>query len=301
MSLVAICTISTSSHLFKVQALFDGLTALTAANMHCLVTTDVVPKTNSHITYHVLDELKGPSSQVIQTKYQDNELRWACKPLFLKYLLDSGYDRVIYVDNDIFFYASPDFLFEQLKSDNILLTPHFYPADPKEEQFWLEANFRVGLYNAGFIGVSKNAISALEWWASCCAYNVKQSGWRGLFDDQKYLDLFPILFENVHILKHAGCNVAGWNKKLSARSVDTNGALLLNERWPLVFIHFNVFTFRAIERGWDPLLLPHLRTYLDYLHRFNPNYSFKQELQLTLSDYSRYLRHLLWKLARLTD
>jgi hypothetical protein len=79
MSRVAICTISTSSHLFKVQALFDGLTALTAANMHCLVTTDVVPKTNSHITYHGLNELTGPTSQAIQTKYRSNELRWACK------------------------------------------------------------------------------------------------------------------------------------------------------------------------------------------------------------------------------
>jgi len=297
----AFCTISTSSHLFKVHTLFKGLDGLTNADMHCLVTDAVPASGDERINFHALDGLSDEVAVTIKSRYTGNELRWATKPLFISHLLQLGYERVIYVDNDIYFIASPDFLFEKLGEVNMFLTPHYYPADPKEEQFWLEANFRVGLYNAGCVGANSNAIGALNWWAQCCAYNVKKSAWRGLFDDQKYLDLIPVLFDKVEVLKHHGCNVAGWNKKLSVRSLGSDNKLVLNGKWPLVFIHFNVFTFRAIMKGWDPLLEPFLKTYVDQLTSFNPRYVLANETRLTLADYSRYVRHLVWKMVRVFE
>lgn len=297
----AICTISTASHLFKVRALFKGLDGLTNADMHCLVTDATPMAKDGAISFHGLDSLSGAQAKTIKCKYAGNELRWATKPLFMTHLFQQGYDRVIYVDNDIYFFTSPDFLFDKLGEANMFLTPHFYPADPREEQFWLEANFRVGLYNAGCIGANSSAADALDWWAQCCAYNVKKSAWRGLFDDQKYLDLIPVLFDKVEVLKHHGCNVAGWNKKLSARSMDQNQQVTMNEKWPLVFIHFNVFTFRAILKGWDPFLEPFLKTYLAQLTSFKPHYALADETRLTLADYSRYVRHLIWKMVRILE
>lgn len=217
------------------------------------------------------------------------------------HLLDKGYDKVIYVDNDICFYESPDFLFDLLNENSVLLTPHYYLADPDQHQHWLEANFRIGLYNAGFIGINQDGKSSMQWWARCCAYNVKKASWRGLFDDQRYLDLLPVKFDRVHILKHRGCNVASWNVDQSPRSVNGDGKVVLSQRWPLVFIHFNGFTMRAISNGADPELRPFLDSYFGILKKFNPDFSSSDFTRYGSSDAFNYVRHLWWSIIRKLD
>lgn len=298
----AICTISTQSHVFKVKALRDSLVDLTDADFHCLVTDGLrMTSQGDPITYHHLDDLSNESTGRIRARYSGNRLRWAHKPYFLDHLIQLGYDRVIYVDNDIMFYSSPDFLFELLDSYRVLLTPHSYPSDPKSEQHWLEAYFRVGLYNAGFIGVNREAREALRWWGECCAYNIKKSAWRGLFDDQRYLDLMPVLFDRIHVLRHAGCNVAGWNVQTCPRSVGHDGSIRISGDWPLVFVHFSTFTIRAILRGQDPLLTPLLHKYEVSLRKWNPSYSSEEEASFSLRDAYLAARHVCWRLVRITE
>lgn len=297
----AICTISSSSHLFKVRALCRGLKDLTDADIHCLVTDADAVGIAVGASLHHIGNLKGSVANAILAKYRGDELRWACKPLFILHLLAQGYERVIYVDNDVFFFASPDELFGMLQSSSVLLTPHFYTCNPDAEQHWLEASFRVGLYNAGFVGVSSKGMNAMEWWAKCCAYNVRKSAWRGLFDDQRYLDLLPVIFDGIHVLKHQGCNVAGWNIEMSPRSLSDEGKLLLNGVWPLVFVHFNAFTFRTIMKGDDPFLEPYMKRYVDILKEESPEFSLEASTRLGIDDLGLYFRHLLWKLARLLD
>lgn len=298
----AICTISTRSHLFKTEVLFSSLGEKSSAEFHCLLTdaSQYPPETGIH--YTLLTELEGDLANRIRKKYTGNPLRWSCKPLFLAHLLKQ-YDRVIYVDNDICFFSSPDFLFGLLNDEHTygLLTPHFYSADPEKETHWLEANFRVGLYNAGFVAVSRKALPALEWWAKCCLYSIRQAAWRGLFDDQKYLDLMPVLFTGVQVLGHKGCNVAGWNPELCARSVDANGNLLLDERFPLVFIHFAPLTFRRILQGEDPLLFPYMHRYEALLKERNPRFSAEGEAGLRLKDYLSFFRYIYWRIVRLFE
>lgn len=294
----ACCTISTQSHLFKAHALLESVRENSSADLFCLVTDSLPPEgLLTHVTYVSPERLDSPLATRIKKRYRGNELRWASKPLMLLYLLDMGYEQVIYVDNDICFYASPDFLFHRLETDAVLLTPHFYPADATRNQDWLEANFRVGLFNAGFVGASAKGRKALEWWGECCAYNVKKSYRRGLFDDQKYLDLMPVLFDGVNILKHKGCNVARWNKELGIRGTDAQGKLTL-AGYPLVFIHFNVFTIRAIAEGDDPLLAPYLQQYEALLNRFDAAYRIKSEYAKPKHNLREYARHLRWRLAR---
>jgi len=291
----AICTISSEGHLFKSKALFHSLASLTNATFHCLITdTDANQNLGQTILQVHLSELNSETAQIIKRKYKEDKLRWACKPLLLQHLIEQGFEKVIYVDNDIFFYHSPSLLFD-------LLNNHFYLADPKKRQFWLEANFRIGLYNAGFIAVNKNAKESIKWWADCCAYNVKQSSWRGLFDDQRYLDMLPVLFDNVHVLKHRGCNVASWNVDQNPRSLNQQGNIILGEKWPLIFIHFNGFTMRAIGKGQDEMLRPHLNAYFANLKEYNPNFTANIITKHGLSDALNYLRHLWWLIVRKLD
>ena len=302
MAKTALCTISTRSHLFKSKVLLQSVRRYSQADLFCLVTdADEIPPSAAGETYHTLEVLDTATARSVKKKYRGDRLRWACKPLYLLYLLQAGYERVIYVDNDICFFSSPDFLFDALGEASVLLTPHHYPRDPGRQQNWLEANYRVGLYNAGFVGVSGDAADALEWWAACCLYNIRKSAWRGLFDDQKYLDLMPVAFPGVRVLDHKGCNVAGWNTEVFARSLGPDGNLLIDGKWPLVFVHFASLTFRQILQGNDPLLEAPLRQYVHELRALRPSYAEQNEIKRTWKDYPLYLRHIRWRIIRLFE
>ncbi len=291
----AICTISTQSHLFKSQALLNSVASYSDVDLFYLMTDENQQEKNDTFHTHFLSDLQSDLAKKIKSKYKGDKLRWALKPVYIQFLFEQGYDQVIYVDNDIFFYNSPDFLFQKLETASFLLTPHFYKADPKNEQNWLEANFRVGLYNAGFFGANKNAIPILEWWANCCLYNVKKAFWRGLFDDQKYLDLVPILFDNVEIIKNRGCNFAGWNSPESELSRNEKNELLINGN-PLVFIHFAALSMLEFSKK-NHAANPEYETYVNALKKIQPifeNSASKMEKR-NLKSFIYYLR---WKIAR---
>lgn len=298
MNKTAVCTISTQSHIFKSKALLLSVCQYFNTDLYCLITDGgELPESICGESYHHLDILSDSLSIDIKKKYTGNKLRWSCKPLYLIYLLNEGYDKVIYVDNDIYFFSPADFLFDELEGASVLLTPHYYSTNTNENQNWLEANYRVGLYNAGFVGATQKGLSALKWWASCCLYNVKQSSWRGLFDDQKYLDLLPVIYDDVKVLKHKGCNVAGWNIEMCPRT-EVSGEVLVDVKWPVVFIHFTPLTFNNILTKVDGKLTSHLETYISTLKTHFPHFSIASELKNNFKDYLLYFRHLRWRITR---
>lgn len=232
----------------------------------------------------------------IISKYSGNKdkLRWSLKPVFLKHLLmEKGVGKMIYLDNDLYFFSSYDFLFQLLDEHSFLLTPHYYKNDPSKDQNWLEANFRVGLFNAGFVGVGKKAIETLQWWADCCKYRCEKNSFRGLFDDQKYLDLVPIIEKTAHILHHKGCNVAGWNTELCRREI-VDHQIKIGGEYSLVFIHFNDTTIREILSGKDGILFNYYRAYLKALRKYKKNLR-ERELLIDLP-WTVKVKFNLWKI-----
>lgn len=295
----AICTISTQSHIFKSLALRKSVSPFFDGDFFCLVTDfDEVLPIDDSIHWNRTIELQEQGAVKILEKYKADQLRWALKPTYLKFLLKQGYDQVIYVDNDVFFYSDPTFLFDLLRDHSFLLTPHFYSSDPSENQNWLEANFRVGLYNAGFIGVSQKGISILDWWENCCVYNVKKSYWRGLFDDQKYLDLVPVLFDDVKIVKHKGCNLAGWNYRNYSYKREKDQCVLVNNE-PLVFIHFAALSFTEFSNPSN-IFFPEFQKYLTALKKENSSFEWKATRweKRNIRSFFYYLR---WRFVRLFE
>ena len=280
--------------MYKVHALAESLKPYDVS-LHVLL----VDKPSSDLEsgqfniYHLSELAKNELTGKIIKKYSGNKdkIRWGMKPLFLHYLLNQSIDELVYVDNDIFFYQSPEVIFQSFRNTDILLTPHFYPSDPVNNQNWLEANYRVGLYNAGFIGVNKNATDFLDWWGKCCLYSMKKSYWRGLFDDQKYLDLVPIQFNGVEVLKNKGLNIAGWNDH-------PEGSLAISKK-EIVFVHFADLT---LEKFSNPAHSLHsfYEEYIKTLRKYNPNYKYKKEhFSLRKIDAAWYF--LKWKLIRLFE
>ena len=96
-----------------------------------------------------------------------------------------------------------------------------------------------GTYNGGFfsIKVTDNSRRFIEWWCDrmkdYCFYSLE----KGLFVDQKWLNLVPVFFEKVFIVKLPGYNVSYWN--LHERSIDfKEGEYLVNLEDKLRFFHF---------------------------------------------------------------
>jgi hypothetical protein len=196
---------------------------------------DVIP-----VTSEIVKEFDA-----ISTYYNIIELSTSVKPSIFKYLIKK------YTSEEIFSYLDPDLYFAQnlerfveqeLGDKSVLLTPHLlkpvkFKRDPFENIF---LNF--GIYNLGFIAIKadKNGAEMLDWWEERTlkmgVINVKE----GLFVDQLWINLVPIIFSNIKITLHPGFNVAYWNIEERVLSKLEN-IYLINQNYPLVFFHFSSF------------------------------------------------------------
>lgn len=275
------CTITTFSHLHKVLALHTSIQRYdTGMELHVLVIDEVkAVKTKLPETirlYSLKDIEQLPYVREMLMKYEDaDRRRWVLKPVFMAYLLTKT-EKLIYLDNDIYFFNDYHFLFDDLDNNRMLLTPHWRCSNPFISEDYFIVNYTDGIFNAGFAGANKNSVEILDWWALACNYKCEKNKEKGLWDDQKYLDLIPARFEGIGIVRHKGCNVAVWNKHDNKRS-KANDTVTINDTLPIVFIHFTNDTIADIKEnkhGGDPLLLPHVleyeRTLNDSTNLLNP-------------------------------
>jgi hypothetical protein len=295
------CTISTSSHLYKTFALADSLLSY-GYKLHVLLVDDeysVAPRAPENLKIFDLKAITDKTGLALINRYRNagDKLRWALKPIWLLYSLQSV-EKVIYVDNDIYFYSNPSFLFDELNQHTVLLTPHFYPTDPKKNQNWLEANLRVGLFNAGFFAVNRNATEILAWWAECCMYKLTKSTSRGLFDDQKYLDILPVKFDGVKILKHKGCNLAGWNAT-EYSLVNQPTGLTIEGLTPIIFIHFADLSMRLFSHQTSNLFT-YYQSYINALRKYKSDYVYKRNY-FSVYQITSFINYLIWKIKRMMD
>jgi lipopolysaccharide biosynthesis glycosyltransferase len=260
----AVCTIISPDFLPFAQCLYASLRRYDpTAELHVLVTSEKEkPQAIDGISFYSLSDINSEFLNELVKKYEgiNDNLRWSLKPVFLLHLLQQS-ERVIYVDSDIHFFSDYGFLFDTLELRSFLLTPHFASIDPfdKEEKFMM--NFLVGLYNAGFVGVSRKAIPTLKWWLKACLYNTSDDTANGFFVDQRYLDMVPVIDADATIVRHRGCNVGSWNMETYKRVIQPGGSVLINNHDPIVFIHFNHETTRHIVNGDDAALMPYYEQY----------------------------------------
>lgn len=270
MSKHTFCTIITSDFLPFAKVLLASLKKYDKTIQLAVLFNTAVPAKNSHngITFFEPQNLiHTPFLKEIEKKYahtNPDHFRWALKPVFIHFLLEKGYNKVVYVDPDIFFVGDYSFLFKQLDEAAVLLTPHWRDANPLDYEENFITLFKDGLYNAGFIGASSKAKEALNWWAGLCSYKIEKNLSKGLFDDQRYLDVMPVMFSNIEVLKHKGCNISYWNMNVSKREF-LNNKLTIDNIYEPVFIHFTKDTVVNIINRNDILLKPYLDEYFELL------------------------------------
>lgn len=260
------CTIITTDYLPFAKVLHASLQKnVPGTTLQVLVVNNAGHTSSPDFIVHSVDSvLTSPVAKGIYKKYahtNPSQFRWALKPVFISHLLQNGFDKVIFTDGDIYFVNDFNFLFDELDTNNVLLTPHWANLNPFENEGSLTDVLNGGLYNAGFIGVNKEGKSAINWWAEMCHYKTEENPEQGLYFDQKYLNILPVQFPDIKILKHQGCNLASWNVQTCKREI-IDGKLMINQKFEPVFIHFNRETIVNILNRNDKLLHPYLEEYI---------------------------------------
>lgn len=173
------------------------------------------------------------------------ELCTAVKGMALEHIFEQhNADIVFYFDPDMAIFSPLDRLVNELQDNSILLTPH--QTEPEQTDQAIVDNelcsLRYGVFNLGFVGVKNDADGRRfsGWWRDRLLKYCQDNIPRGLFTDQKWVNLAPCYFDNLKVLRAPVYNVATWNLThryatgSSIEDVHINGE-------PLCFYHFSGF------------------------------------------------------------
>jgi hypothetical protein len=197
----------------------------------------------THATVISLSEFEDDKLLSIKAARTRVEYCWTCTPSIIRYALTRyNLGSCTYLDADLYFWGSPEVLFEEIGSESIMITGHRYT--PRYDR-----SRESGKYCVQFITFRNDepAKMVLDWWRDACIDWCYSRHEDGKFGDQKYLDDWPEKFKAVHVVQHLGAGVAPWNvqqyeifiKKdsLFGRTKDTG------REFKLIFYHFHHMVF----------------------------------------------------------
>ncbi len=174
------------------------------------------------------------------------ELCTAVKGQMLCRLLDMGAEKVIYLDPDIAVFESLSPLEKLLDTNDVLLTPH--QVEPDDDEAIISDNeigsLKYGIYNLGFLAVANRPSGQrfARWWRDRLLKFCFDDVPNGLFTDQRWCDHVPVFFDNVHIIRDPGYNVASWNLSRRPITIEDDGSILVAGSC-LRFFHFTKVTW----------------------------------------------------------
>ena len=179
-------------------------------------------------------EAADPQVAAVRPTRSTIEYYFTCTAPWMLHVLENERDAewVTYLDSDLFFFASPDPIYDEMRGGAFGIIPHRFTRRLAEQR-------RFGIYNVGWVSARRceEGIAALRWWRERCIEWCfdRVEGFR--FADQRYLDRLPELFEKVHVIGHLGANLAPWN--LEDLHVEwRDGSVRIEDRYRLLFFHF---------------------------------------------------------------
>lgn len=177
-------------------------------------------------------------------RYNVIEFNTAVKPFFIDYFWNyyGKENSIVYLDPDIVLYNQLDHVTQALHEHSVVLTPMFCEA-PLETSLDELIALRHGMFNLGFIALkySEHSQKFIAWWKERLRTHCLIDKPRGIFVDQKWVDLAPLLFDEVFILKHRGYNMAWWNFS-ERKLLDLGSGFAVNHPGHLLyFFHFSGF------------------------------------------------------------
>lgn len=183
-------------------------------------------------------------------KYDVIEFNTSIKPFCFGKLFKEGYEKVIYLDPDIYVTRPLDYIYECLNNRSVVLTPHYCDIEEHFDGAVSEETFnKVGIYNLGFCALKNDKVGQeiAKWWQNRLQYKCYSQSSEGLFVDQKWMDYIPGFFPDATcVSSHLGMNVAIWNLHERELFIDEKQGYMIRRKktgdeFPLLFFHFSGF------------------------------------------------------------
>lgn len=195
-------------------------------------------------------------------KYDLTEFCTSIKPSVFSYFLNNtDYDKIIYLDPDIYIFNSLNPIFEILDNQSIVLTPHIttiqneYNGDRSESGL-----LSTGVFNLGFCAIKRSLSSQkmISWWHHRLVNKCYIDSYDSYYTDQKWMDFLPCFFtsEELHVSHHLGMNIAPWNffereifiendiLKVKNREGDSKDSI-----FPVLFVHYSGYNYSELKKG----------------------------------------------------
>lgn len=187
-----------------------------------------------------LQELEEYDPELAQCRFNRSQTEYIftlspCLPLFL-FEKFPRIDLLTYLDSDLYFFNSPETLYDELGNKSLYIIEHRFSA---EHRYRAELN---GRFNMAFQIYRKNdtGIACLKQWRSQCLEWCFDRVEDGKFADQKYLDSWPEDFKDeVVISANNGANLAPWN--INNYFIEKTGNSFTVDGKELVFVHYQSF------------------------------------------------------------
>jgi hypothetical protein len=217
-------------------------------------------------------DLENGDTELLDAKRNRSPIEYyfTCTPSLLLYALNNypEVDLITYLDSDLFFFADPTPVYNEINASSIAIIGHRFPPSLRDlEQY--------GIYNVGWLSFRRDqhGVACLRWWRERCIEWCYDRCENGRFADQKYLDDWPDRFPRVAILRHKGANLAPWN--LANYRIRGEGSRVWVDEQPLIFFHFHglkqigdwavepslpCYNLRASSRALRNIYSPYIRT-----------------------------------------
>lgn len=228
------CTLFDSYYIHKGIALYLSLEKVTE-DFHLYVMAfdkDCYDKLRScsfrHMTVELSDNFETPDLLAVKPTRTKAEYCWTCGPSVIHHFLTAyQLSEITYIDADLYFLADPQSVFEEIGQKSIAITEQYIDYSEGGKycvQFMYFRNDRDGR-------------RVLEWWRDRCIEWCYSRYEDGKFGDQKYLEQFELLSDNVHVVQNRGVGIAPWNIHLY--SYRNNFLIYKDREYPCVFFHMH--------------------------------------------------------------
>ena len=177
-------------------------------------------------------------------------------------IAEEAADFHIYFDPDVCVYHPLAPISEYMQGASIGLVPHILTPEQSETGIRLTemSVTEHGIYNLGHLILrpDRNGRAFADWWAARLDRYCFDDQDRGLFTDQRWVDLAPAIFDGVRVLRVPNLDVASWN--LFGRTLRQTRAgkpyTFTVDGYPLITYHFSgtgpTGTHRRIRDIFDP-------------------------------------------------
>lgn len=181
------------------------------------------------------------------------EYCWTCTSVTIEYVLEHyDVESCTYLDSDLYFYANPQILLDEIDEANadVTIVEHRF----KDDAYGKKLEERNGKYcvEFNFFRRNENAKKILTWWKDKCyewCYDIPELDRMG---DQKYLNTWTRDFNGVHELQYLGGGVAPWNlEQYQLRDMKGNEIQMsdhIGQAFQLVFYHFQNIRYMSGRR-----------------------------------------------------